>query len=147
MRADCDLDLVLLRPRSPGLKELLRRRVMRSESTEECDSREADRLLRLIGALWRPAREEPVSWVRRRGGEGDLEGERLVDIVDTESAEDADLDRLRSRLDFLPRSSSFFFRMSSAIPFLRNKSSGTWVVSFGWSLGFRSCCVRDGRDV
>lgn len=89
----------------------------------------------------------PASCFWRRGG-GEREGERLVEIVETESAEE-DLERERDLLRPVvrPRSSSFFFRMSSATPFLRSSSLGTSVVSLGLSCGLRSCCVRDGRDL
>ena len=145
MRLDVDLDLVLRRPRSPGLKELMRRRVLRSASSDERESLETERFLRFVRALSSPSRTELPLCFRRRGGDRDLDGERLVEMVDTESTEDADndLERLRSRPD---RSSSFFFSISSATPFLRRRSSGTSVVSFGWSFGLRSCCVREGRE-
>jgi len=138
MRWDRERDLVRRRPRSPGLKELMRRRVLRSECEGEREWRITERRLRFVRALSSPC-------FLRRGGERDFEGERLVEMVDTESAEDidSDLDRLRWRPD---RSVSFFLRISSATPFLRNRSSGTSLVSFGFSLGLRSCCVRDGRD-
>lgn len=60
MRADLDLDLdlVLRRPRSPGLKELMRRRVFLSavsDAREERESIETERLLRFRSALsWSP---------------------------------------------------------------------------------------------
>ena len=119
----------------------MRRRVLRSVGSGERESRETERLVRLAMALSpSPPRSEAPLRFSRRGGDRDLEGERLVDMVETESADavDSDLERLRS--------SSFFFRISSATPFLRNRSSGTSVVSLGLSLGLRSCCVRDGRD-
>jgi len=138
MRCDSERDLVLRRPRSPGLNELMRRRVLRSEPSGGCESLDTERLLRLVSAL-------SSLCFRRRGGDRDREGERLVEMVDTESADevDNDLERLRSRPE---RSCSFFFNISSATPLLRRRSSGTSVVSFGFSLGLRSCCVRDGRD-
>jgi hypothetical protein len=123
----------------------MRRRVLRSEPSGDRDSFESDRLLRLLSPLSSRPRSEDSLCVLCGGGDRGLDGERLVEMVDTESAEDADSDRerLRSRLDL---SSSFFFKISSATPFLRERSSGTSVVSFGFSLGLRSCCVRDGRD-
>jgi hypothetical protein len=145
MRADLDLDfdLVLRRPRSPGgLKELIRRRVFLS-STDSCGERESmdtDRLLRLRSALSSCPRDFCPSCFRRRG-DRDREGERFVEIVETESADDMESERARLR------SSSFFFRISSATPFLRTRYSGTSVVSLGFSLGLRSCCVLDGRDL
>jgi hypothetical protein len=145
MRADLDLDfdLVLRRPRSPGgLNELIRRRVFLS-STNSCDGREfidTDRLLRLRSALSSSPRDLCPSFFRRRG-DRDREGERFVEMVETESADDVESERARLR------SSSFFFRISSATPFLRTRYSGTSVVSLGFSLGLRSCCVLDGRDL
>lgn len=144
MRWDMERDRVRRRPRSPGLKELMRRRVLRSDPVGERESRETDRLRRLVSALLSPREDAPLCF-RLRGGEREREGERLVEMVDTESADevDRDLERLRSRPDL---SCSFFLRISSATPFLRRRSSGTSVVSLGFSLGLRSCCVRDGRD-
>jgi hypothetical protein len=145
MRWETERERVRRRPRSPGLKELMRRRVLRSTSSGERESRDADLRRRLVRALSSPPRCDVPLGLRRRGGDRERDGERLVEMVDTESADDvdSDLERLRSRPD---RSSSFFFSISSATPFLRSRSSGTWVVSFGFSLGLRSCCVRDGRD-
>lgn len=139
MRADLDLDL--RRPRSPGLKELMRRRVFRSpcDFSDECESIETERLLRLPSALSLRPRDLVASCFG--AGDRDREGERFVEMVDTESAEDDD--RERERL----RSSSFFFSISSATPFLRSSSFGTSVVSLGCNLGLRSCCVREGRDL
>jgi hypothetical protein len=119
--------------------------VLRSTSFGEREPPDTDRLLRLASALSSPDREARLC-LRRLGGDRDREGERFVEIVDTESTEDTDRDRerFRSRPD---RSSSFFFRISSATPFLRRRSSGTSVVSFGFSLGLSSCWVREGRDV
>jgi hypothetical protein len=144
MCCDTERDRVLRLPRSPGLKELMRRRVLRSVSSGERESLEGERRLRLLSALSPPRREGPLCFLCG-GGDRDLDGERLVEMVDTESADevDRDLERFRSRPD---RSSSFFLRISSATPFLRRRSSGTSVVSFGFSLGLRSCCVREGRD-
>ena len=122
----------------------MRRLVLRSAGSGERESYEGERLRRLVSALSSPPRSDaPLCF--RRGGDRDLDGERLVEMVDTESADDVDSDRERflSRPDL---SSSFFLRISSATPFLRVRSSGTSVVSFGFSLGLRSCCVRDGRD-
>lgn len=143
MRADLDLDLdlVLRRPRSSGLKELMRRRVFLSglsESRDERESLDTDRLLRLRRAPSSGARRRE-SRCFRRGGE--RERERFVEMVEMESADE--VERERARL----RSSSFFFRISSAMPFFRTRSSGTSVVSLGWSLGLRSCWVREGRDL
>jgi hypothetical protein len=100
------------RPRSPGLKELMRRRVLRS-ATGETGSRDRERLLRLLRVLS----------LRR----GEREGERLVEMVETESSdEERERERLRRWLERLerlerPRSSSFFLRMSSATPFLGSR--------------------------
>lgn len=142
MRADLDLDLDLRLPRSPGLKELMRRLVFRSSFSEPSDKRESmetERLARLPSALSsRPRGAAPLCF-RRLGGDLDLE--RFVDMVDTESADEVDNERDRLR------SSSFFFRISSATPFLRKRSLGTSVVSLGFSLGFSSCWVLEGRDV
>lgn len=136
-----DRDLDLRRPRSPGLKELIRRRVLRSPlPSDERESVETDRRLRFPRALPSPPPLDLDTLRLRGGGEGEQEGERLVDMVDTESADDdGEHDRLRS--------SSFFRSISSATPFLRNSSVGTSVVSFGCSFGLRSCCVLDGRDL
>jgi hypothetical protein len=142
MRCDAERDRVLRLPRSPGLNELMRRRVLRSVSSGERESFESERRLRLLSALSPPRSEGPLCFLRG-GGERDLDGERLVEMVETESADDVERDRERLRPD---RSSSFFLRISSATPFLRRRSSGTSVVSFGFSLGLRSCCVREGRD-
>jgi hypothetical protein len=136
MRCDTERERVLRLPRSPGLKELMRRRVLRSPASGDAESAEGDRLRRLVRAL-------SSLCFRRRGGERDREGERLVEMVDTESAED---ERDRERLLRPDRSASFFLRISSATPFLRSRSSGTSVVSLGLSFGLSSCCVRDGRD-
>jgi hypothetical protein len=113
----------------------MRRRVLRSP-TGETGSRDRERLLRLLRVLS----------LRR----GEREGERLVEMVETESSdEERERERLRRWLERLerPRSSSFFLRMSSAMPFLGSRSSGTVVVSVGFSWGFSSCWVRDGRDL
>jgi hypothetical protein len=147
MRADLDLDfdLVLRRPRSPGLKELMRRLVFLSATSDARDERESmdtDRLLRLRSPLSSSARCLEPSCFRRGGDlERERERERFVDMVETESADDIESDRARLR------SSSFFFRISSATPFLRSRSSGTSVVSLGFSLGLSSCCVLEGRDL
>ena len=83
-----------------------------------------------------------------RFGGGEREGDLFVDMVETESVE---TDRERRAEEpcprFLPRSSSFLASISSAIPFLRKRSLGTSVVSCGFSFGFKSCCVRDGRGL
>jgi hypothetical protein len=133
MRWETERDLVLRRPRSPGLKELMRRRVLRSMASGDSEPTEGDRLRRLVSAL-------SSLCFRRRGGDRDLDGERLVEMVDTESADETERDLERFR------SCSFFLSISSATPFLRSRSSGTSVVSLGFSFGLRSCCVRDGRD-
>ena len=139
-RARLPLDLRL--PRSSGLKELKRRLVLlfslRAPSDDR-DSIDTERRARLPKAL-SPRPRDVAPSLRSRGG-GDLEGERLVEIVDTESTDDVEGERDRLR------SSSFFFKISSATPFLRKRSSGTSVVSFGLSFGLRSCWVLEGRDV
>ena len=145
MRADLDLDwdLVRRRPRSSGLKELMRRRVFLSplsESREVRESVEIDRLLRLRKALSSWSRRLAL-WYFLRGGERDRDRDRLVDMVETESTDDVEGERA------CLRSSSFFLRISSAMPFFRTRSSGTSVVSLGFSLGLSSCCVLDGRDL
>ena len=145
MRADLDLDfdLVLRRPRSPGLKELMRRLVFLSavsDTQDERDSMDTDRLLRLRSSLSLSSLRCLGALRFRRGGDRERERERFVEMVETESADDAESDRARLR------SSSFFFRISSATPFLRSRSSGTSVVSLGFSLGLSSCCVLEGRD-
>lgn len=144
-RADLDLDWdrVLRRPRSSGLKELKRRRVFLStlyESREVRESADTERLLLFRNALSSCSRRRDP-WCFLRGGERDGERKRFVDMVETESTDDVDGERTRLR------SSSFFFKISSAIPFFRTRSSGTSVVSLGFSLGFSSCWVLDGRDL
>lgn len=139
------------RPRCSGLNSLTRLRVLRSralwwlwrDSTEDRESMLTERLLRFPLASC-------FFW--RRGG-GERDGERFVEMVDTESADDdllllllLLLLRLRPAV-LRPRSSSFFLRMSSAMPFLRTRSLGTSVVSLGLSEGLSSCCVREGRDL
>lgn len=123
----------------------MRRRVFRSplarEWTDERESVDAERLLRFSRA-----------WCFWRCGGGERERERLVDMVETESAdEERDRERDRDRLwpAVRPRSSSFFLRMSSATPFLRSSSLGTSVevMSLGLRLGLRSCWVRDERGL
>lgn len=146
MRADLDLDfdLVLRRPRSPGLKELMRRLVFLSavsDTQDERDSMDTDRLLRLRSSLSLSSLRCLGALRFRRGGDRERERERFVEMVETESADDAESDRARLR------SSSFFFRISSATPFLRSRSWGTSVVSLGFSLGLSSCCVLEGRDL
>lgn len=148
MRADLDLDfdLVLRRPRSPGLKELMRRLVFLSavsDTQDERDSMDTDRLLRLRSPLSLSSPRCLGASRFRRGGdrERERERERFVEMVETESADDAESDRARLR------SSSFFFKISSATPFLRSRSWGTSVVSLGFSLGLSSCCVLEGRDL
>lgn len=121
----------------------MRRRVFRSAPcapSEERESMETDRLLRFPSAFASSPLDFLPSSLRLRG-ERDRDGERFVEIVDTESAEDVDSERERLR------SASFFFRISSATPFLPSNSLGTSVVSLGCSLGLRSCWVRDGRDL
>lgn len=129
---DSDRDLRL--PLSPGLNELMRRRVFLSRPRDSSDAYEAldtERLVRLREALASPLRFEGPS--RRRRRSGDRDGERLVDMVETESKDEVDRDRERFR------SCSFFLRISSATPFLRWRSSGTSVVSLGFSFGLSSC--------
>ena len=145
VRADLvlDRDLVLRRPRSPGLKALTRRRVFLSTMSDSCDERESmdtDRLSRLRTVLSSFARCLGPSCFLR-GGERDRDGDRLVDMVDTESIDDVESERARLR------SSSFFFKIWSATPFLRTRSTGTSVVSLGFRLGLSSCCVREGRGL
>jgi hypothetical protein len=114
----------------------MRRRVLRSPASGDAEPAEGERLRRLVRAL-------SSLCFRRRGGERERDGERLVEMVDTESAEE---ERDLERLPRPARSASFFLSISSATPFLRSRSSGTSVVSFGFSFGLSSCCVRDGRD-
>lgn len=145
MRSDLDLDfdLALRRPRSSGLKELMRRRVFLFASAElydEYESIDTDRLLRFRAALSLFLRD-PCPSCFRRGGDRDRESERFVEMVETESTDDVDNERARLR------SWSFFLNISSATPFLRTRSSGTSVVSLGCSFGLSSCCVREGREV
>jgi hypothetical protein len=129
-----------LRPRWSGLNELMRRRVLRPPlRCELCDSEEADRP------------RFPSASPLRPGGICSFlagEGERSVDIVETES-EEYERDRLpvilRSRVGFRPHASFFLARISSAMPFFTSSSFGTSVESFGLRSGFRSCCVREGR--
>lgn len=143
-----EFDLVLLRPRVSGLKELMRLLVLRAGPSDIRESLDTECRLLLVRALLLPSFAGPLC-LRRRGGDCEREGERLVDIVDTESSDDLDMDRerLRLRLQLRPRSCSFAFKISFATPFLRKRSSGTSVVSFCFSLGFSSCCVREGREV
>jgi hypothetical protein len=147
-----DRDLVLRRPLSAGLNELIRLRVLRSVlSGELSDAEDTERLARFRSPP-SPPRSDDFSCSMRLGDrDRDRDGERLVEMVDTESSECDETDRecLRTepRPDFLPRSSSFLARISSATPFFRSKSLGTSVVSLGFSWGLSSCCVRDGRDL
>jgi predicted secreted protein len=90
MRCDRERDRVRRRPRSPGLKELMRRRVLRAEASDARESRDTERFLRLVSAL-------SSACFLRRGGERDRDGERLVEMVDTESAEDVESERERLR--------------------------------------------------
>lgn len=101
---------------------------------------ETDRLRRMAGAFSR-ALEGIGGWCLWRGGAGEREGERLVEMVDTESAEEVDGEREQRR------SASFCLSRSSARPLRRTRTSGTSVVSLGCSLGLSSCCVREGRDL
>lgn len=132
------------RPRFSGLDELMRRLVLRSrprcrELTEARESTDTERLLRF---------PFPSLFWRGGGGERDRDRERFVEMVEIESAdEDLLLLLLRLRPDVRPLSSSFFFRMSSATPFLRTRSLGTSVVSLGFRDGLSSCWVREGRDL
>lgn len=140
MRDDLDLEVGL--PRSPGLNEDMRRRVWRSRGRSALDSRssmEPDRLCRLAGDL--PWRLEGIRTLRVwRGGAGEREGERVVEMVDTESTEE-DGDRERRRV------ASFWLSRASASPRRCTSAWGTWVVSLGCSWGLSSCWVRDGRDL
>jgi len=148
-----DLDLVLRRPLSAGLNELMRLRVLRSPlSGERSDAEDIECLARFRTSSF--ARNDGCSSSMRlddRDRDRDRTRERLVEMVDTESSEYDETDRecLRAeqRPDFLPRSLSFFARISLATPFFRSKSLGTSVVSLGFSWGLRSCCVREGRDL
>lgn len=76
-----------------------------------------------------------------------------MEIVETEDL-DMDLDAPRRDLPFRlstdrdrlrPRSVAFEARISSAVPFLRSRSLGTSLLSFGASFGFLSWAVREGR--
>ena len=132
-------------PLCSGLMELIRRRVWRSApSIECCDSDEMD-LRRLLLVMSPPRSDAFPSSMRL--GDRDRDGERFVDMVDMESESDADDSDLERAPAFLRRSSSFSARILSARPFLRTRSLGTSSVSFGFSDGFRSCCVREGRDL
>lgn len=127
----------------------MRRRVLRLPlSRELAEAEDKDRRARFPRLS--PAEDEGFA-LSIRLGSGERERERLVDMVDTESEEydETDLERLReeSRARFRPRSSSFWARISSATPFFRSRSLGTSVVSFGFSFGFSSCWVREGRDL
>lgn len=84
----------------------MRRRVLRSLSWEPCESMDTERRLRLGGASR-----------LRRLGDGEREGERVVEIVEMESADEVDEERERLR-EVRSRSCSFFLRISSATPFL-----------------------------
>lgn len=121
----------------------MRRRVFLSavsDAREERESIETERLLRFRSALsWSPWCLRPLCLCR--GEDRERERERLVEMVETESTDDVESERARLR------SSSFFFKISSATPFLRSRSSGTSVVSLGCSLGLSSCCVLEGRDL
>ena len=135
-------DRDLLRPLCSGLMELNLRRVLRSAlSSEWFESAETD--LRPLLPNRFPPRIDAFPFSTRLG-DGDRERERFVEIVETESesdTEDADRERL------LRRSSSFSASILSAKPFFRSKSLGTSSVSFGFSEGFRSCWVREGRGL
>lgn len=126
-----DLDLLLRRPLASGLNELIRRLVFLSdvrfisrELSDLYESEDTERLLRFPSLS--PSRSDAAPFCSIRLGDRDLEGDRFVEMVDTES-EEYDRDRLRealpsSRLDLLPRSSSFLARISSATPFLKDVS-------------------------
>lgn len=142
MSIGLERDRDLLRPLCSGLMELSLRRVLRSAlSSEWVDSDETD--LRPLLPSDSPPRSEAWPLSIRLG-----ERDRLVEIVEIESesdTEDADRDR---RPESLRRFSSFSASILSAKPFLlRSKSLGTSSVSFGFSEGFRSCCVREGRGL
>lgn len=144
-----DVDLVLRRPLSAGLKELIRLLVLRSAlSGELTDAGDTERLARFSCP---PLPRNGDLSCSIRLGDRDRDGERFVDMVEMESSEYDETDReclrVELRPDFLPRSSSFFANISSATPFFRSKSFGTSVVSLGFSWGLRSCCVREGRDL
>lgn len=145
-RGDTDLDALCVRrrPRSSGLEEFLRRRVMRSRgrcSSSAAGDREPPGVERLLCFA--------LSVFCRRDRDRDRDRDRFVEMVLTESALAVRRPRLLERLLFRPRAraSSFFFRISSAVPFLRTSSVGTSVVSAGLRVGLRSCCVRLGRDL
>jgi hypothetical protein len=115
-------DLLLRRPLCGGLKELIRRLVFLStdrriscELPERSEPDETDLLSRFPSFCVSCDTFLPFSSIAFGGG--DLERERLVDIVETESDEYADRERLREDLVGL-RSSSLFARISSATPFL-----------------------------
>lgn len=99
----------------------------------------------------------PFSLVRLR----DLERDRFVDMVETESSDPDDIERDLSRpggdIDLglnedgrlpsaLALSASALANCSSAMPVLRSRSLVTSLASLGASLGFSSCCVRDGLE-
>lgn len=92
MRLDPDLDRVLLRPRSPGLNELIRRRMFLSPSGDlagDLDSAEAERRLRLPRAL--PSRSLcAVSFLLGGERERERDGDRFVEMVETESTDEVD---------------------------------------------------------
>jgi len=117
-------DLLLRRPLCGGLNELIRRLVFLStdrriscELPERSEPDETDLLPRFPSFGVSCNAFLPFSLIAFGGG--DLEGERFVDIVETESDEYADRDRERPWEDFLRlHSSSLFARISSAMPFL-----------------------------
>jgi hypothetical protein len=91
----------------------------------------------------------------------DVERDRFVDIVEMESAEVEDIDRARSCIgggsdlgladrerlpSAFPLAASALASCSSATPVLRRRSLVVSLDSGGASLGFSSCCVRDGRE-
>jgi hypothetical protein len=123
--------------------------VLRSNlSGELSDADDTERLVRFFSPF--PPRIDGFPSSMRltdRERDREREGERLLEMVETESSENGEMDREDPRRRFPPLSSSFFARISSATPFFRSKSLGTSVVSFGLSWGLRSCCVREGRDL
>lgn len=78
-----DRDLVLRRPLSAGLNELIRRRVLRSTTWGEwTDSEETERRGRFPSMS--PPRSDGFPF-SMRFGDREREGERFVEMVDTES--------------------------------------------------------------
>ncbi|RMD42502.1 hypothetical protein DV735_g2582, partial [Chaetothyriales sp. CBS 134920] len=134
------------RPRSLGLSKR-RRLCLRWDGDRRCaeGEREADALENEWCRRLRPRSRDCDTLLAARarcrvGGDGD----RLVDIVETEVPDDTDRDRDRDRLPEAGAEDGPEF--ASATPLLAAFSSGFALVNFGASLGLLNCCVLDGRE-